>query len=117
MTPAKVWTGRVCIIDCILILISGSPFGKVQKIAIVDGVPFFYGNAENNPYPGAMTNPPNSGEEIGNDVEGLDPTPSPKELKRSALRFAIARRSQGLKEDTSEEKSRRMEYKPAISVG
>lgn len=103
-----------------LILISGSPFGKVQKIAIVDGVPFIYGNeeasAENNPNPDAY--PSNSEEEIGNDVvQGLVPTSPPKELKRSALRFAIARRSQGLKEDTSGEKGGRMEYKPAISVG
>lgn len=110
------------------LFIPASPFGRVQKIAIVDGIPFIYGDndvsddAKDINVGQGRLEAPNSGEEIANstDDEGSGEAESnPKELKRSALRLAIARRSQGLKDDKDEqEKGHRLDkYTPALSIG
>lgn len=65
-----------------------------------------------------------SGEHLNSDEnypEDLEPNISPNEAKRSALRFAIARRSHSNKDEAvvsaSTEGQRQEKYIPALSVG
>lgn len=110
----------------------GSPV-TLPKVALVDGVPYLY-SAGGSPAINNVDQIPASND-VGDDddnqsnsvVDGLanqsDTGPGlilpETEQKRSALRFAIARRSNGIKvEPGPDEKVRKLEkYTPALSVG
>lgn len=117
---------------CDLSFTPGSPFGGTPtRIALLNGVPFIYTAANDADVEAReqlleVTTPTNQINDLLIDSSETESGPDgednnlPKEepLKRSALRFAIARRSNGLKPEEVDTKQRKLEkYTPALSVG
>lgn len=105
---------------------------RIPRISFIDGVPFVYSaNSGDSVIPltdqlPELATPPSSSSEDNSPIEADEgPLPRSNEQKRSALRFAIARRSHEVKEKgpvlaaaVKEDTSRKLEkYTPAISVG
>lgn len=95
---------------------------RVPELAIVNGVPFIYAVDDNvNPNkvtPKVATISPNLMEDEVNSNYDVRPQNLPiDEQKRSALRFAIARRSNKIKDADKEKSGKLDKYIPALSIG